>query len=350
MSTITLRNGRKVGKEQPPYIIAELNTSHFGKVDLAKQMIKSAKNIGADCVKFQSWTDDTLYSKSYYKANPIAKRFVKRYSLSEEELSELVNYCTELGIDFASTPYSEREVDFLIDNTNAPFIKIASMELNNLPFLRYIGAKNVPIILSTGMGTMEEIAHAVNAIEQSGNTQIIIFHCISIYPAAPEITNLRNITTLIDRFPNYVIGFSDHSTATELAPTSLALGAGVIEKHFTLDQSKIGMDNQIAIECDEFKTMVTFCHNIAKALGVKKRVLTEKEIQQRKNMRRSVVSTRRLSVGHILTHADVTLKRPGTGIKPEELDTLIGCEVKKAVEADTLLTKESLIKNHVLQA
>lgn len=349
MSTITFRNGRKVGKEQPPYIIAELNTSHFGKVDLAKEMIESAKKIGADCVKFQSWTDETLYSKSYYEANPIAQRFVKRYSLSEEELSELVDYCSNIGIDFASTPYSEREVDFLVDHTNAPFIKIASMELNNLPFLKYIGAKNVPVILSTGMGTMEEIARAVNAIKQSGNAQIVIFHCISIYPAASEITNLRNIITLKERFPNCVIGFSDHSIGPELAPTSLALGARVIEKHFTLDQSKIGMDNQMAIECDEFKNMVTYCHNVAMALGVKERVLTEKEIQQRKNMRRSVVSTTHLPVGHILTHNDVTLKRPGTGIKPEELDSLIGCEVTRAIEADTLLSKESLNTNHVLQ-
>ena len=131
------------------------------------------------------------------------------------------------------------------------------MELNNLPFLKYIGAKNVPVILSTGMGNMEEIARAVNAIKQSGNAQIVIFHCISIYPAASEITNLRNIITLKERFPNCVIGFSDHSIGPELAPTSLALGARVIEKHFTLDQSKIGMDNQMAIECDEFKNKIT---------------------------------------------------------------------------------------------
>jgi N-acetylneuraminate synthase len=196
MSTITFRNGRKVGEGEAPYIIAELNTSHFGKVDLAKEMIQSAKEIGADCVKFQSWTDETLYSKSYYDANPIAQRFVKRYSLSEDELGELVEYCGEIGIDFSSTPYSENEVDFLVEKTDAPFIKIASMELNNLPFLKYIGSKGMPVILSTGMGSMEEIERAVQTIESTGNTQIVILHCISIYPADPEITNLRNITSL----------------------------------------------------------------------------------------------------------------------------------------------------------
>lgn len=350
MSNIIFRNGKSVGEGAAPYIIAELNTSHFGKVEVAKEMILSAKNIGADCVKFQSWTDETLYSKSYYEANPIAQRFVKRYSLSEEELSELVEYCKEVDIDFSSTPYSENEVDFLVENTIAPFIKIASMELNNLPFLKYIGSKGVPVILSTGMGTFEEIEQAVSTLEESGNNQIVILHCISIYPAEPEITNLRNITKLKERFPEYVIGFSDHSVGPELAAASIAMGSSVIEKHFTLDQSKIGMDNQMAMETESFEEMVTYCHRVSNALGSYDRVLTDQEIEQRKNMRRSVVSTRELPKGHILIRSDLTLKRPGTGIQPEALDSLIGCEVNEDIEADTLIKAETIITNHVLQA
>lgn len=342
MSVISFRNGRNVGLNEKPYIIAEVNTSHFGKVEIAKEMICMAKEIGADCVKFQSWTDDTLYSKSYYDANPIAQRFVKRYSLSEEAFTKIVDYCSEIGIDFSSTPYSENEVDFLVDKTNAPFIKIASMELNNLPFLDYIGRKGVPIILSTGMGTLEEIEKAVSTIENTGNRQIVILHCISIYPATPEITNLRNITTLKERFPNYVIGFSDHSMGPELAAASIALGAGVIEKHFTLDQSKIGMDNQMAMETDGFETMIQFCHNVASAMGSSERILTEKELEQRKNMRRSIVTAQHLTAGHTLTEADLTFKRPGTGIQPEDLNSLIGRTITKDIEADILLQPEVL--------
>ncbi len=326
-----------------PYVIAELNTSHFGKVDVAKEMIRTAKEIGADCVKFQSWTDETLYSKSYYEENPIAQRFVKRYSLKEEELAGLVEYCSEIGIDFSSTPYSEKEVDFLVDQENVPFIKIASMELNNHPFLKYIGAKGVPIILSTGMGSMEEIEKAVETLESTGNTQIVILHCVSIYPADPSITNLRNITSLKEKFPNYVIGFSDHSIGPELAPASVALGAGVIEKHFTLDQSKIGMDNQMAMEADDFGKMIKYCHSVSVAMGSAERILIEEEINQKKNMRRSVVTARTLCSGHILSEEDLTLKRPGTGIQPEELDSLIGRELKEDLEADILLKPEAMI-------
>lgn len=342
MRTVTFRNGKKVGDGEAPYIIAELNTSHFGKVELAKEMICRAREIGADCVKFQSWTDDTLYSKSYYDANPIAQRFVKRYALSEEALSEVVNYCAEIGIDFSSTPYSESEVDFLADKTDAPFIKIASMELNNLPFLEYIGNRGVPIILSTGMGTMDEIERAVATIEATGNDQLVILHCVSIYPAEPEITNLHNISTLKKKFPQHMIGFSDHSIGPELASASVALGAAVIEKHFTLDQSKIGMDNQMAMETKDFKTMVKFCHNVSKAMGSADRVLTDQEIAQRKNMRRSIVTARELTIGDTIQARDLALKRPGTGLQPEELSTLIGKTVKKDLEADILLQPEVL--------
>lgn len=200
----------------------------------------------------------------------------------------------------------------------------------------------MPVILSTGMGSMEEIERAVQTIESTGNTQIVILHCISIYPADPEITNLRNITSLKELFLSYVVGFSDHSIGPELASASIAMGAAVIEKHFTLDQSKIGMDNQIAMETDDFGLMVKYCHNVSKALGSRERVLTEAEIEQRKNMRRSVVTSRPLSSGHVLSQDDLTLKRPGTGIQPEEIEALIGRELVDDLEADILIQPEAI--------
>ena len=174
MRFMKLRGGKVIGDGMKPYIVAELNSSHNGKVEIAKQMIDAAKDCGCDCVKFQSWSADSLYADEYYKNNPISKRIVAKFSLTPDQLLELSAYCKEVGIDFSSTPYSKEEVDFLAEKTEAPFIKIASMEINNLPFLKYIGEKGIPIVLSTGMSTIEEIREAVKAIESTGNRQLCI--------------------------------------------------------------------------------------------------------------------------------------------------------------------------------
>ena len=148
MAELTLRNGRIIGDGHKPYIVAELNSSHNGKIEIARQMIDVAKDCGCDCVKFQSWSAESLYADEYYKNNPISKRIVTKFSLTPEQLQELCEYCKKVGIDFSSTPYSKKEVNFLTDKTEAPFIKIASMEINNLPYLKYIGEQAVPIVLS----------------------------------------------------------------------------------------------------------------------------------------------------------------------------------------------------------
>ena len=206
-----------VGDYEEPYIVAEINTSHFGKVDLAIRMVEEAKSVGVNCVKFQSWTEESLYSNTYYVLNPIAKRFLKRFSLSESELLVVAKHCSSIGIGFASTPYSQSEVDFLVDGCHVPFIKIASMDLNNLPFIRYIANKGVPIVLSTGMGSLIEIKKAVSVIADTGNKRIVILHCVSLYPTNHEDIHLKNILGLRDAFPAYPIGFSDHSVGIEMA-------------------------------------------------------------------------------------------------------------------------------------
>ena len=168
MADIKLRNSGVLSDYGKPYIVAEMGTNHNGNMDKAKKMIDAAKESGCNCVKFQSWTSDTLYSKTVYEANPIAKRMVDRFSLSEKQLWEAAEYCSMVGIDFSSTPYSKQEVDFLVDNCKAPYVKIASMDLNNYPFLHYIAKKMVPIILSTGMADLDEIHKAVNTIYKTG--------------------------------------------------------------------------------------------------------------------------------------------------------------------------------------
>ena len=340
MSKITLRNGRVLGDYEKPYIVAEVNSSHSGSVEVAKQMIDAAKDAGCDCVKFQSWSADTLYSATYYKANPISKRIVSKFSLSSEELRGLSEYCRSKGIDFSSTPYSCAEVDFLLDECKAPFVKVASMDLNNYNFLRYIAKKGAPIVLSTGMSTIEEVHNAVSAIEEAGNNQICLLHCISIYPPELDTIHLNNIFGLREEFPNDPIGFSDHSHGVEMAVAATALGAALIEKHLTLDRTKIGMDNQMATEPEEMKQMVQCCINTQTAMGNKERVVREAELEQIKKMRRSVIVTKFLPAGHVLTIDDLDAKRPGTGIPANKIDDLVGKTLIADKEADTLLEIE----------
>jgi N-acetylneuraminate synthase len=262
---------------------------------------------------------------------------VKKFSLTQEQLRDMAEYSRSKGIDFSSTPYSREEVDWLVDECKAPFIKVASMDLNNYLYLRYIAKKGVPIVLSTGMSEMEEIRKAVQTIEDAGNKQICLLHCISIYPPEFETIHLHNILGLREAFPNYPIGFSDHSHGVEMAVAATALGAALIEKHLTLDRTKIGMDNQMATETEEMKQMVDCCIRTQIAMGNKERVVREAEQVQMKKMRRSVIVTRDIKAGEILQLADLDAKRPGTGIPADKIESLVGKKLLVDKEADTLL-------------
>lgn len=341
---IALNNGIEIADYGRPYFIAEVNSSHNGNVETARQMIDAAVDAGCDCVKFQSWSVQSLYSKTYYRKNPIAERFVRKLSLAPEQLKEMAEYCSMKGIDFSSTPYSTEEVDFLVNECHVPFIKISSMEVNNPEFLLYIGEKQVPIVLSTGMAEMEEVENAVRVLESTGNRNIILLHCVSIYPAKTETMNLNNILGLRERFPNYPVGFSDHTLGESAAIAATALGAAVIEKHITLDAKKIGMDNQMAMEPEALKNMVKACRSIQMALGPRERAVLPEEYEQRTNMRRSIVTTRNLAAGEVLCREDLDVKRPGTGLPPDRLADLIGCTVIRDMEADTVIS-ESDFKN-----
>lgn len=342
MSEVILRDNTHVANFTKPYIVAEINSSHGGSVELAEEMVTKAKEIGCDCVKFQSWSAESLYSKTYYDANPITKRIVQKFSLSENQLLDIANYCKQIGIAFSSTPYSCKEVDVLLDKCNAPYIKIASMDINNYDYLRYIAEKNAPIVLSTGMAEFDEVKKAVDVIEKTGNSKIILLHCISIYPAAASTIHLNNIVMLREAFPNYPIGFSDHTLGTEIASAATALGAALIEKHFTLDKSKMGMDNNMAIEPDEFAQLIKNCHNVYEAMGSYQRVVSEAEYAQRKKMRRSVIALRDLENGQVLSKEDLGAKRPGDGIPVSEIDSLVGKRLNRNIVADTLIYTEDV--------
>ena len=343
MKEIRFKDGRIISEFGAPYVIAEVNSSHNGNPDVAKKMIDAAKDAGCDCVKFQSWSVESLYSKTYYDKNPIAKRFVKKLSMPPEILKEMAAYCSDRGISFSSTPYSREEVDFLVEQCNVPFIKISSMEVNNPQYLEYIAKKHVPIVLSTGMAEFKEVQRAVQILEDAGNKEIVVLHCVSIYPTPIERANLNNIIGLREMFPEYPIGFSDHTMGDEAAVAATVLGIAVLEKHITLDASKIGMDNQMAMEPGPLKELVRKCKMIRLALGTKERVLQPDELKQRENMRRSVVVTRDIQAGERLSRNDLDVKRPGTGISPERLESIIGCVVNRDIESDSVLLESDLI-------
>lgn len=331
-----LNDGTILENHGKPYFIAELNTSHFGKVEIAKEMIVAAKAAGCDCIKFQSWSASTLYSTTYYRQNPVAKRFVDKFSFSSAQLQELAAFAREQGIAFASTPYSRDEVDFLLA-CGVPFIKIASMEIDNLPYLEYIARTGTAIILSTGMADQDEIDRAVRCIRAAGNDNVCVLHCVSIYPAEPSTINLNNILTLRQRHPDLVIGYSDHTLGAATPTAAVALGAPVIEKHFTLDAGKIGMDNQMAMEPDQFGAMIASCREAWQALGSPERVVSEAELAQRRNMRRSVVSRRPIAAGTPITADDLDFKRPGDGYSPAQVDQVLGRKALQDIAADEVI-------------
>jgi sialic acid synthase SpsE len=331
---IKFNNGKEIKDYGKPYFIAEVNSSHFGDIETAKKMVQSAQESGADCVKFQSWSSETLYSKTFYEKNPIAKRFIKKFSFSEDDIKNLSKFCNTIDIDFASTPYSEDETTFLLDKCKVPFIKIASMEINNHSYLEFIAKTNSAIILSTGMSTYDEIYQAVKVIQSTGNKNLCVLHCVSVYPASPESINLNNIIELRESLKNVPVGFSDHTIGIEVPIGAVALGSSVIEKHFTLDNTKIGMDNQMASMPSDFSKMVSSCNIVNSSLGSHSRAICTEEKNQRESMRRSIVSTKFIPSGKLITKEDLAFKRPGDGIPPTDILKIIGSKTKTDIEAD----------------
>ncbi|MCH7826987.1 MAG: N-acetylneuraminate synthase family protein [Bacteroidetes bacterium] len=336
-----------------PYIIAELGANHNGNMDLAKKLIIEAKESGADCVKFQSWSKNTLFSKKKYEENSFIddneeksdftlEEIVEKYAISEEELLEMKKFSDEVGIDCTSTPFSRKEADFLVEKMVTPFIKVASMDLNNYPFLEYLAKKRKPLVISTGLSELYEIDKAIKTIEKAGNNQIVILHCIATYPPVDSDVNLNNIKTLMKTYPNYPIGFSDHTIGTAIPLASIALGACLIEKHFTLDKNMEGWDHKVSATKEEMSEIVIGSERITNALGTFQISVSETE-EQKKEFRRSIVLTRNMRKGEIIKKEDLDYKRPGRGLKPEMTNFIIGMKINKDLEFDHILTKEDFV-------
>lgn len=343
MAKCVFNNGRVIGDNERPYFIAEVNSSHNGSIVVAKEMIDKIKEIGADAVKFQSWSSGSLYSKDYYKENPISKRFFDKFSFDNSKFNEIIDYCKNKSISFASTPYSNEEVDFLVNVAKVPFIKIASMDINNYLYLEYIAKTGSAIVLSTGMSTYDEVDKAIDILKSSGCKNLCVLHCVSLYPVDYRDINLKNILYLKEKYKDIPIGFSDHSIGYEVPSAAIALGAVLIEKHFTLDKSKIGMDNQMATEPEEFKKMIDACLNVYESLGTKDRVVLDAEKEQLMKMRRSIVTKKKLSAGDIIKLEDIDFKRPADGISPDKYVDIIGKKLKIDKDEDSILSYNDLM-------
>ena len=334
-------------RNSSPLFIAEIGSNHNGSLTLAKKLIKKAKEIGADFVKLQSWTSKSIFSKIKYKENfflnddyrnrkdTTLEKIVKKYSISESDILKLKKYADDIKIEITSTPFSRKEVDFLVDKINIPFIKIASMDLNNYPFINYIAKKKKPIVLSTGMGSLPEIDKAIKTIESTGNKKIIILHCLSIYPAPYNKINLSRIYTLKKLYP-YPIGYSDHSIGSFISVGAVAKGATLIEKHFTLDKKMKGWDHTLSAEPLEFKETINYCKNTYLALGSSRIYRTEPN-NRIKEFRRSIVAAKKIAKGEIFTEQMLDYKRPGTGLPPEMIKVILGKRSKKNIEYDDLI-------------
>ena len=331
------------------YVIAELGANHNGDMAIARKLIDQAKQAGCDCVKFQSWTKDSIFAAQVYQENRFLsddyrnrtdhtlESIVDEFSISEHELWEMCIYCARVGIDFASTPFSRREVDFLVNDLEADFIKVASMDLNNYPFLDYIARKGRTVMLSTGLGTLDEIERAVTTIENAGNRSIVILHCVSLYPPDDSQVHLRNMDMLRENYPEYPVGFSDHTLGTMVPIAAIARGAAVIEKHFTLDKSMDGWDHKVSATVDEMAVITEAARRLPAALGSYRRTLSEDDHKKIPAFRRSVVAARPIKAGQVITQDDLDCKRPGTGLPPEAMGPIIGRTAKRDIAYDKVL-------------
>jgi len=343
MKTIEI-DGREIGPGLPCFIIAEIGVNHNGDVKLARQLIDLAVEAGADAVKFQTFHTQLLVSEAAPKAEYQLRStgesesqfdMLRALELSHEEHQELFAYCHERGIIFISTPFDHSSADFL-HTLGVPAFKIPSGETVNLPMLRHIALKNLPVILSTGMSTLGEVEMAVRTIRQTENQQLVVLHCVSNYPADFGDINLRAMDTISKAF-DLPVGFSDHTVGIEIPLAAVAMGACVIEKHFTLSRDMDGPDHQASLEPDELISMVRGIRNIESAFGTGVKEPAESEQGITQIARRSIHLQRDLESGSVLTADDLIALRPGGGIPPNQFELVIGRGLKHALSKGAAL-------------
>ena len=338
----TLGTGKKC------FIIAEAGVNHNGSLELAKKLIDAAKHAGVDAVKFQTYHAEDLVTQGSEQAEYQTRNtgrsesqyeMLKRLELTEEDFKDLKEYCDHQGIIFMSTPHTMLAVDFL--EALVPAYKIGSGDLNNIPLLQHVARKGKPMIISTGMSDLKETMRSVQAIKRI-NDRLVVLHCTTSYPCPPDQVNLAAMRTIREA-TGCLVGYSDHTQGIEVSLMAAAEGACVIEKHFTIDRNLPGPDHKASLEPDELKELVRriragdLPEATPEVLGSPEKKPTEAEKSIAEVARKSVVARHDIPAGHTITRDDLIIKRPGTGIRPEDIDKIVGKEAKEGIKKDTLL-------------
>jgi N-acetylneuraminate synthase/N,N'-diacetyllegionaminate synthase len=341
--------GRRIGVGYPCFIIAEAGVNHNGDLELAKRLVDAAKEASADAVKFQTWVTEKLvapdarmaeYQRENLGRDQSQFEMLKQLEFSYDEFREIKAYADRQGILFFSTPDEEESADFLED-LGVPVFKIGSGEVTNLPFLRYVALKKKPIILSTGMSTIGEVEAAVRTIEEAGNRQILLLHCVSKYPAEPSDCNLRAMDTLRIAF-QYPVGFSDHTLGIEISIAAVARGACILEKHITLDKKLPGPDHRMSLNVAEFAQMVQAIRMVEAALGTGRKEPISTEWETKQVVQKAIVAARDIPAGKILELDDLALRRTSGGLPPYYLQLLIGRKVRHTIRANQVISLDIL--------
>ena len=328
------------------FIIAEAGVNHNGSIQLAKKLIDKAVFSGADAVKFQTFKAKNVVSKSAPKAdyqkqttNSRESQFdmIKRLELDERAHKELIAYCKEVNIMFLSTPFDLDSVD-LLNELGLQMFKIPSGEITNLPYLRHIGSLNKKVILSTGMSDLKEIGDAIKILTNAGTLKenITVLHANTMYPTPMEDVNLRAMQTIQNKF-DVAVGYSDHTLGIEVDIAAVAMGATIIEKHFTIDKTMDGPDHKSSIDPEELNAMVSSIRNIEKALGSSIKKPRKSEEPNITSTRKSIVARKSIKKGELFTEKNITIKRPGIGISPMKWDTILGKVAERDYQIDDLL-------------
>lgn len=325
-------------------IIAEAGVNHNGDINIAKNMVDVAKKAGVDYIKFQTFVPEKLVSRYAKKAEYQKKTtdvaesqldMLRKLSLPEDAFVSLKEYCDEVGIGFISTPFDLESIDFL-EKLGMDFWKIPSGEITNLPYLEKIAGTRQKVILSTGMSDIQEIKNSVKVLENNGTPNIILLHCNTQYPTPFEDVNLSAMNT-IAKETGKEVGYSDHTKGIEVPIAAVAMGATVIEKHFTLDKNMVGPDHKASLEPDELKKMVSAIRNIEKAIGSGVKEPTTSEIANKTVVRKSIVAACKIAEGDILSEMNITTKRPGNGISPMKWHEVIGKAAPRDFNEDELI-------------
>ena len=323
------------------YIIAEVGVNHNGKLDLALKLCDGAKEAGVDAVKFQTWKTENIVTAqarqaAYQTENTGVEEsqfdMLKKLELSYDHFRYIQDYCKKIGIDFLSTPDEEESLEFLV-SLGLPFIKVGSGEVTNIPYLRKIASCGKPVILSTGMSTLAQVATAYDTLLQAGAPTVSLLHCTTNYPCPYDEVNLRAMQTLKDAFKCQV-GYSDHTMGTEIPVAAVAMGAEIIEKHFTLDRTMEGPDHKASLEPAELKLMVEQIRHIEVAMGDGIKRPNKSEAENAKVVQKSILAKRPIKMGETLTEEMLTVKRAGAGISASLWDNVIGAYAIKDFDID----------------